>query len=220
MDTNENNIPDKWEKDKMGRLIDDTFDDSDNDELSYYDEYLYGTDPKNPDTDGDGYKDGVEVHNGYEPAVPGEARPKMTLSINKINVDVPVVLSKSTEESVLQKDLNNGVIHYPHTAMPGQRGNMYIAGHSSNYVWSKGAYNYAFKQLNNLVEGDEIVATVKFSNGKEFEYKYNVVLKEEVAPDDSRIFADTQSQILTLTTCWPLGTSARRLMIKAEAMDE
>jgi LPXTG-site transpeptidase (sortase) family protein len=220
MDTNENNIPDKWEKDKMGRLIDDTFDDSDNDELSYYDEYLYGTDPKNPDTDGDGYKDGVEVHNGYEPAVPGEARPKMTLSINKINVDVPVVLSKSTEESVLQKDLNNGVIHYPHTAMPGQRGNMYIAGHSSNYVWSKGAYNYAFKQLNNLVEGDEIVATVKFSNGKEFEYRYKVTLKEEVVPDDSRIFADTQSQILTLTTCWPLGTSARRLMIKAEAMDE
>ncbi|MFH1482518.1 MAG: hypothetical protein ABIE46_03290, partial [Patescibacteria group bacterium] len=27
----------------------------------------YKTDPKNPDTDGDGYKDGDEVKNGFNP---------------------------------------------------------------------------------------------------------------------------------------------------------
>ena len=100
--------------------------------------------------------------------------------------------------------------------MPGQRGNMYIAGHSSNYVWSKGAYDYAFKQLNDLTDGDEIVVTLKLYNGKKIEYKYVVSLKEEVAPDDGRIFASTQAQELTLTTCWPLGTNLRRLMIKAQ----
>jgi len=26
-----------------------------------------GTDPANPDTDGDGHKDGVEVNGGYDP---------------------------------------------------------------------------------------------------------------------------------------------------------
>ncbi len=220
MDTNNNDIPDKWEKDNMGKLVADKFDDSDHDGLSYYDEYLFGTDPKKADTDNDGYNDGTEVHNGYEPAIPGEVRPEVTIAINKINVEVPVVLSKSKDEKKIQEDLNQGVIHYPKTAMPGQRGNMYIAGHSSNYVWSKGAYNYAFKRLNDLVEGDEIMITVKFHNGKKIKYRYKVFIKEEVAPDDNRIFAKTQASELTLTTCWPLGTNLRRLMIKAQLEDK
>lgn len=35
---------------------------------------IYKTDPLNPDTDGDGYKDGQEVINGYDPLRPGNAR--------------------------------------------------------------------------------------------------------------------------------------------------
>lgn len=34
----------------------------------------YKTDPLNPDTDGDGYPDGEEVINGFDPALPGDAR--------------------------------------------------------------------------------------------------------------------------------------------------
>lgn len=41
--------------------------DSDHDGLSNDLESLYTTDPSNPDTDGDGYKDGEEVANGYDP---------------------------------------------------------------------------------------------------------------------------------------------------------
>lgn len=33
---------------------------------------VYHTDPLNPDTDGDGYKDGVEVKNGFDPKGPGK----------------------------------------------------------------------------------------------------------------------------------------------------
>ena len=38
--------------------------DTDKDELSDAKEYIFGTDPKNGDTDNDGYKDGSEVANG------------------------------------------------------------------------------------------------------------------------------------------------------------
>ena len=42
-------------------------DDPDFDGLEGYDEAQYGTDPRNPDTDGDGFKDGDEVEAGYNP---------------------------------------------------------------------------------------------------------------------------------------------------------
>lgn len=41
--------------------------DSDNDALPDTAEAIYGTDPNNPDSDGDGFKDGDEVNNGYNP---------------------------------------------------------------------------------------------------------------------------------------------------------
>jgi hypothetical protein len=45
--------------------------DSDNDGLTDYEEkQIYKTDPFNPDTDGDGYSDGREVKNGYDPNNP------------------------------------------------------------------------------------------------------------------------------------------------------
>ena len=45
--------------------------DSDGDELSDYQEIYYlFSDPNNPDTDGDGFKDGLEVLSGYNPSGP------------------------------------------------------------------------------------------------------------------------------------------------------
>lgn len=41
--------------------------DHDKDGLSFYQEMVYGTDPENPDTDGDGFSDGEEIQEGYNP---------------------------------------------------------------------------------------------------------------------------------------------------------
>lgn len=46
--------------------------DQDQDGLTLAEEKFYGTDPNNPDTDGDGIKDGEEVRNGYDPLGPGK----------------------------------------------------------------------------------------------------------------------------------------------------
>ncbi|MBI1908342.1 hypothetical protein HYS28_02910 [Candidatus Uhrbacteria bacterium] len=59
-----NTLPDELEgdcRDAFASL------DADHDGLSLGEEYGYGTDPKNADTDGDGYNDGREVQNGYDP---------------------------------------------------------------------------------------------------------------------------------------------------------
>lgn len=48
--------------------------DIDQDYLSNEDEKKYGTDPNNPDTDGDGYSDGDEVKAGYNPKGEGKIK--------------------------------------------------------------------------------------------------------------------------------------------------
>jgi len=44
--------------------------DSDQDDLTDEEEKVYGTDPKNSDSDSDGYSDGAEVKSGYDPTKP------------------------------------------------------------------------------------------------------------------------------------------------------
>lgn len=59
--------------------------DLDRDGLSDAKEFIFGTDPNNPDTDNDTYKDGGEVEYGYDPSVAGDAklkdRPNLSLTI-------------------------------------------------------------------------------------------------------------------------------------------
>lgn len=190
--------------------------DSDGDGLSNDLEYIHGTDPKNSDSDGDGFGDKQEITNGYDPTAPGDARPAVELSISKIAVTAPMVWSKSENEKDQLADLTNGVAHFPKTASPGQSGNMIVSGHSSNYVWAKGSYNYIFKNLNNLMPGDTVDFKTVQQNGKIITYHYKISEKFTTVPNDERIFEDTGGATLTLSTCWPLRSNLRRLIVKAD----
>ncbi len=189
--------------------------DPDKDGLPNFLEYVHKTDPQKADTDGDTYSDKSEIANGYDPSFPGDKKMEVEISIEKISVNAPMIWSKSENEKALLEDLKNGVIHYPGTASPGQNGNMVISGHSSNYIWVKGNYNYIFKDLNNLEVGDLISVKTVQNNGAAIVYQYEITGKYIDAPDDERIFEETSQPTLTLSTCWPLGTTFKRLVIKA-----
>lgn len=190
--------------------------DPDKDNLPNYLEYVHGTNPTKSDTDADGFSDKQEITNGYDPDASGDAKPLVEIAISKINVFVPMVWSKSEKEKDMLSDLERGVAHYFKTASLGQIGNAVISGHSSNYFWAKGDYNYIFKDLNNLEKGDEISVKTLQKNGRVIVYRYKVSDKFITAPDDAEIFAKTENPVLTLSTCWPLGTNLKRLIVKAE----
>ncbi len=192
-------------------------DDPDGDGLPNYLEYVHGTNPASPDTDGDKFTDRQEITNGYDPDAPGDTKPAVTLTLGKINVAAPMVWSQSEDEKTMLEDLKNGVIHFPKTAAPGQNGNMVVSGHSSNYVWIAGKYNYVFKNLNDLAAGDLVDVKTVQKNGRVIVYHYKINgFKKIVAPDDPVIFENTSAPTMTLSTCWPLGTNLRRLIVKAD----
>lgn len=194
--------------------------DSDSDGLPNIGEYAYGTDPRVSDTDGDGFGDAAEIGNGYDPDAPGDAKPSVTVLIEKVGVAAPLIWSASDDDTKMLADLERGVIRYPDSGVPGQPGNVIIAGHSSNYAWAKGDYNSVFRRLGELSEGDVVILRAKQANGKTFDYRYRLTEKRVTNPDDPWIFEDDGADEVTLSTCWPLGTAFRRLVLRGEMEDD
>jgi LPXTG-site transpeptidase (sortase) family protein len=143
------------------------------------------------------------------PLEPGETIPAGdSLLVPKIAVNAPIVFSNSYSEKVIDADLQKGVVHYFNTANPGEVGNVFITGHSSNYWWNKGKYNYVFANLNRLEIGDQ--AKIYYQGNK---YLYQVTGKKTVEPSDLTVLAQTDSPTMTLMTCTPPGTNWKRLII-------
>ncbi|MGB0653260.1 MAG: hypothetical protein ACPGQL_08675 [Thermoplasmatota archaeon] len=66
-DTDADGLPDAWEIEHFGDLNQTASDDPDDDSLTNAGEHSRGTDPNDPDTDGDGDQDGAEVDCGSDP---------------------------------------------------------------------------------------------------------------------------------------------------------
>lgn len=137
--------------------------------------------------------------------------PNPEVIIPKINVEIPVNYAEtSTDESVIENDLQDGVVHYPTTVFPGQNGNTAFFGHSSNNIFNQGKYKFAFVLLHTLVNGDTFYLTY---NDKAYVYK--VISHTIVAPNDVGVLGPVPGQTATATliTCDPPGTSINRLIV-------
>ncbi|MDB5185310.1 MAG: hypothetical protein JWN38_1118 [Candidatus Saccharibacteria bacterium] len=134
--------------------------------------------------------------------------------IPKINVQIPVDYNQtSINEEDIQNSLEDGVVHYPSTVKPGEQGNTAIFGHSSNNIFNKGHYKFAFVLLHTLVPGDTFYLAY---NGQMFVYK--VIDKKVVDPTDVGILdaVPGHTATATLITCDPPGTTLHRLAIIGE----
>jgi LPXTG-site transpeptidase (sortase) family protein len=137
-----------------------------------------------------------------------------TITISKINVSAPVVYEPSIAEASVQRALQDGVVHYGNTAVPGQNGNVAIFGHSSNDWWEPGNYKFVFVLLDKLVVGDRL--TMDYQSRR---YTYEVTSSKVVEPTEVGVLAPTTVPTLTLITCSPPGTSLRRLVVTAKQVD-
>jgi sortase A len=134
--------------------------------------------------------------------------------IPKINVQIPVVYSvTTTDENQIENSLEDGVVHYPTTVLPGQQGNTAFFGHSSNNIFNPGKYKFAFVLLHELVPGDTFYLTYNKTV-----YTYKVFDKRVVAPNEVSVLNNVPGKTATATliTCDPPGTSNNRLIVWGE----
>ena len=113
-------------------------------------------------------------------------------------------LSAIVMEGIDKRTLRRAAGHIPGTALPGQSGNVGIAGHRDTF----------FRPLKNI-EVDDIV-TLTTQGG---EYRYRVVFIRVVGPDDVAVLDPTGNEVLTLVTCHPfyfVGPAPNRFIVRAE----
>lgn len=147
------------------------------------------------------------VFNGtqIDVSVPG----RLEIPANKISV--PVIWTQNV--SSFDQDLKRGIVHYPGTAMPGDIGTSYISGHSSGYLWDKSPYKQIFAVLGQVKDGTSFSITAQQKNGKTVTYHYVIERRGEFDATDQAQFISTGDSIVALSTCWPVGTTDRRLVL-------
>lgn len=136
------------------------------------------------------------------------------LIIPKINVELPIVTDVQTvDESAVQDGLEEGVVHYATTSLPGEKGNGAIFGHSSNNILNRGNYKFAFVLLSRLESGDTFY--IEYEGTR---YVYKIFDKQIVKPTDTYVLNDVsgKTSTFTLITCDPPGTDTNRLVVWGE----
>lgn len=109
------------------------------------------------------------------------------------------IILEGTEVSTLRR----AVGHIPGTALPGQPGNLCIAGHRDTF----------FRPLRRVAAGDDII--VETATGR---VTYRVLSTRIVDPEDVEVLDNTPADAVTLVTCYPfhfIGTAPKRFVVRA-----
>jgi sortase A len=117
------------------------------------------------------------------------------IAIPKIGLD------SELHEGIRLTTLDRGPGHWPGSAMPGQIGNVVVAGHRTSH----GA---EFRHLDALAPGDEVVFST--ADGT---FTYHVTGTQIVTPDSLWIVDPTDTPTATLFACHPLGSTAKRIVV-------
>lgn len=133
------------------------------------------------------------------------------LQIPDLGIKAPINYQVKVDTPTLLKSLQTGVVNFEGTAIPPNSGNVFISGHSSYFWWDKGSYKRVFANLPSIKVDQKIYIDYQ---GKP--YIYQVKDTKTVSPSQTDVMNETSSPTLTLMTCVPVGTSAKRLIVTAK----
>lgn len=143
---------------------------------------------------------------GGDTAPPGIARGRRRTKsgdlvgrLEVVRLGMSVIVFEGTGPQVLEV----GAGHLPGSPLPGERGNVVVAGHRDTF----------FRDLRHIEKGDLIRVTTGNAAGE-----YQVQSTRIVNPDEVGVLAPTPVPSLTLVTCYPfsyIGPAPRRFVVRA-----
>jgi sortase A len=149
-------------------------------------------------------REGRELtHSAQTTSPTGRAAPAPSGIVGRITIarlGLAAVITEGAGETVLRR----AVGHVPGTALPGQPGNVGLAGHRDTF----------FQPLKDVRLNDIIVLA---TDGGEFCYR--VVSTKIVDPRSVEVLDPTVGETLTLVTCYPfryIGAAPNRFIVRAE----
>lgn len=110
-------------------------------------------------------------------------------------------VSEPLGEGVTLTAIDRGPSHWPGTAMPGQLGNVVVAGHRTTH-------SRPFYDLDLLAPGDPLV--FRMADGTA--WTYEMTGTEIVGPDAMHIVDQRPEHTATLFACHPKGSAAQRIV--------
>jgi LPXTG-site transpeptidase (sortase) family protein len=135
-----------------------------------------------------------------------------SLVIPKIGVNIKVIPDVDpNNDQEYQQALSKGVAHAKGTSTPQDHKNTVLFAHSTDNFYNATRYNAIFYLLNKLEIGEK--AYVVYDSRV---YEYSVVKKQIVEKDAISYMEQQEKGRLTLITCWPPGTTLKRLVVVAE----
>jgi len=135
------------------------------------------------------------------------------ITIPAIDIEAPIVEAGGTTEEEYRNALDRGVMHFPGSSYPGERGLSVLLGHSAPEGWPKINYDWVFTEIDDLKEGDKV--EICFNRRL---YSYTVVDDEEgkriyeVGEDIPSLYENEKE--IVLMSCWPPGESESRIGIR------
>lgn len=141
---------------------------------------------------------------GIDPIPPPRPRPATGAAIGRIEIPrlgVSTIIRAGSDA----RTLSLAVGHIPGTALPGEIGNIGLAGHRDTF----------FRRLRDIREDDEISLVTP-----EGTYSFRVQRTNVVQPRDTWVLNATTEPTLTLVTCYPftyIGSAPQRFIVRAIA---
>lgn len=119
-----------------------------------------------------------------------------SIEIPRLGLAVPL------NQGISLTSIDRGPSHWPGTALPGDNGNVVVAGHRVTHT-------APFRHIDRLEAGDEVIFTTEGRRST-----YRVTGNEVVTPDAMRIVDQTPDATGTLFACHPPGSARYRYVVK------
>lgn len=128
------------------------------------------------------------------------------ISVPKIGLDFAKTL-------VYSSNFEENLAHLPGSALPGEKGNAFITGHSSLPNLAPKGTKAFFAKLPDVKKGDEVIVDALGQR-----YTYKVVELKIVDPKDISVILppDSNGRYISLMTCVPPGFNTKRLVVVAK----